>query len=110
MHVLEPSLLDRGWRHRPSPKSGALQKGGGGLGGHAARRLLPRAGAKIKLHAQGQQAAAKSVQGSVKRKARLLQMQSPFYVALPRSINVSAGQPVASRSRISPAWPRRRNS
>lgn len=46
------------------------------------RKLLPRACAKIKLGAQGQQTAWKAGQGSVKSKAPLLQMHSPFHDAL----------------------------
>lgn len=53
-----------------------------GRGGHAVRKLLPRACAKIKLGAQGQQTAWKAGQGSVKSKAPLLQMHSPFHDAL----------------------------
>lgn len=54
---------------------------GWGRGGHSARKLLSKAGAKIKLRAQGQQTAWKGGQGSVKHKARLLQMHSLFHDA-----------------------------
>lgn len=90
------------------PKVRGFAKGGWGARGHAARRLLPRAGAKVKLRSQGQQAAEKSVQGSIKRKSRLLQMQSPFYAALPLSRNVSRDSlplPAAAPAQPSPGAP-----
>lgn len=82
--------------------SGTLQRGHG-LEWLAARKLFPRAGPNIKLRAQGQQAAWKGVQESVKCKARLLQMYSPFHDAL--EYKGIPGQSADSRRRISSAWP-----
>lgn len=79
-----------------------------GWGGHAGRKLLPRAGAKIKHRTQGQQTAWKDSQGSVKCKARLLQMHSPLHDALKHKC--FPGLPAASRSHISLIHPRRPNS